>query len=66
MMTIILSACLVSSPGECRDFRLPLDGDMTALSCTMKAPPYFAKWMDEHPSWQVMRWKCQPATISET
>ena len=66
MMTIILSACLVADPGQCKDFRLPLDGDMTATSCAMNAPPYFAQWMEEHPAWRVMRWKCQPAALNDT
>ena len=66
MMTIVLSACLSADPGKCKDFRLPLDGDWTATTCAMSAPPYFAKWADEHPAWRVMRWKCQPASINDT
>jgi hypothetical protein len=66
MMTIILSACLVADPGQCKDFRLPLDGDWDTRSCAMSAPPYFAKWMDEHPAWRVMRWKCQPSSLNDT
>lgn len=66
MMTIVLSACLIANPGECKDFRLPLDGDIDAQSCVMNAPPFFAQWSEEHPAWRVMRWKCLPASMNDT
>ena len=66
MMTIILSACLVADPNQCKDFRLPLDVDMDSTHCAMSAPPYFAKWMDDHPAWQVVRWTCVPASVNDT
>jgi hypothetical protein len=66
MMTIILSACLIADPRQCKDFRLPLDGEMTTTSCAMNAPPFFAQWSEEHPAWRVMRWKCQPAGLNDT
>jgi hypothetical protein len=62
MLTIVLSACLISNPGQCRDFKIPLDVDMDTKECAMAAPPYFAKWVEEHPAWQVRRWKCQPTS----
>ena len=24
----------------------------------MAAPPYIAKWIDEHPKWTAVRWRC--------
>ena len=66
MLSIILSACLVSDPNQCRDFKIPLDVSMDAQSCTMAAPPYFAKWAEEHPLWQIRRWKCQPTGLNDT
>lgn len=66
MMTIILSTCLISDPNVCKDQRLPLDGDMTSFECAMRAPPYFAQWMSEHPAWRVVRWKCQPSSLNDT
>jgi hypothetical protein len=65
MMTIVLSACLIAHPGQCKDFRVPIDVDMDPGRCTMVAPPYFAKWTDEHPAWRVMRWKCLPANQND-
>lgn len=65
MMTIILSACLIADPSQCKNFRLPISGDMDSLRCAMSAPPHFAKWMEEHPAWRVMRWKCVPASEND-
>lgn len=66
MMTIVLSACLLANPATCKDFKLPLDGDMDASQCAMYAPPFFAQWAEEHPDWAIKRWKCQSATQDET
>ncbi|HKZ95649.1 MAG TPA: hypothetical protein VJ045_01565 [Hyphomicrobiaceae bacterium] len=66
MMTIILSACLIADPKVCKDYRLPLDGDMSAMQCAVNAPPFFAQWAEEHPAWRVMRWTCQPASLNDT
>ncbi len=66
MLSIILSACLVSNPGQCKDFKIPLDVNMDALQCAMAAPPYFAQWAEEHPGWQIRRWKCQSSALNDT
>ena len=66
MLSIVLSACLISNPGQCRDFTIPLDVDMDVLRCAMVAPPYFAQWAEEHPLWQIKRWKCQPTGLNDT
>ena len=66
MLTIILSACLVIDPHQCRDFKIPLDVNMDAMQCAMAAPPYFAQWAEEHPKWQIRRWKCQPSGLNDT
>lgn len=68
MMAIVLSACLVADPGQCKDFKIPLDvaEDMDSTQCAMLAPPYFAQWSEEHPAWQVRRWRCQPAGMNDT
>ena len=66
MLSIVLSACLVANPGQCKDFKIPLDVDMDAMQCAMAAPPYFAQWVEEHPQWQIRRWKCQPSSLNDT
>jgi hypothetical protein len=66
MLSIILSACLIADPKQCRDFKIPLDVSMDVVQCSMAAPPYFAQWAEEHPQWQIRRWKCQPDTLNDT
>ncbi len=65
MLSIILSACLVSDPAECRDFKIPVDFRMPAKNCTMAAAPGCARWGNEHPQWQIKRWKCQSSTFKD-
>lgn len=66
MLSIILSACLIAEPAHCRDFKIPLNVNMDLMRCAMAAPPHFAQWAEEHPQWQIKRWKCQPASQEET
>ncbi len=65
MIAIVLSACLARDPGVCRDFQVPIDGGFDTASCAMSAPPYFARWAEEHPGWTINRWKCQPASATD-
>ncbi len=65
MLAIILSACLIADPNQCRDFKLLVDFAMPAQYCTMAAAPVVAQWSAEHPQWQIKRWQCQPATTND-
>lgn len=62
MVTIILSACLISDPAVCKEHRLPLEINADVAQCAMHAPPHFARWEEDHPKWRVVRWRCQPGT----
>ena len=62
MIAIIISACLLSDPGVCRDLTIPLSTDVSSpVSCMMTAPPHLAQWSEEHPEWRVVRWRCGPS-----
>lgn len=61
MLAIILSTCLVNEPAVCRNHRIPIESQISAIQCMMNAPPYVAKWSEEHPGWRVVRWECRPA-----
>jgi hypothetical protein len=61
MIAIILSVCLLSDPGVCRDETIPLDSGISAANCMIKAPPHVARWSEEHPQWGVVRWRCGPS-----
>ena len=40
MLAIVLSACLTSDPNVCRDYKIPIDADIDAMTCMMEAPPH--------------------------
>jgi hypothetical protein len=31
---------------------------MSLNQCVMNAQPYIAQWINEHPKWVAMRWRC--------
>jgi len=37
MMAIVISACLVSDPGVCKDYRIPLASGIDATHCMAEA-----------------------------
>jgi hypothetical protein len=65
MLSVVLSACLIANPKECREFSIETDFQMPAKYCTMRAQPVVAQWAGEHPQWQIERWRCQPSTVND-
>jgi len=65
MITIIVSACLMSDPGSCKNYRIPLDEDVDANSCIMHAPPHLARWAEEHPGLVISKFECRPANQND-
>lgn len=65
MLSIIVSACLIADPKECRDFKIPVDFAMPAKYCTRAAQPICAGWAAQHPQWEIKRWRCQPSTQND-
>ncbi|MEO0820426.1 MAG: hypothetical protein AAF074_08370 [Pseudomonadota bacterium] len=58
-MELILIACLLSDPQQCREHRLRLTiegGD--AGQCMYSSPPRVARWQVMHRDWKVVRWYC--------
>jgi len=31
---------------------------MSLHQCVMNAQPYIAQWINEHPKWVAVRWRC--------
>ncbi len=58
MITIIISACLISDPDVCRDHRMPLTGNFDPNQCAVSALPHFGRWASENPGWEIKRWRC--------
>lgn len=65
MIAIVISACLVANPGVCRDYRIPLAANVDAQHCLVDAPPHFATWADQHPGWQIKRWRCASGDVQD-
>lgn len=62
-MELILSVCLLASPGVCKEEALSLAGEQTRLAsqCLVSAPVVIAEWADGHPKWKVVKWRCGAA-----
>lgn len=58
MITIVISACLITDPNVCRDHRLPLHGNFSDRQCVESALPHFAKWAADNPTWEIKSWRC--------
>lgn len=58
MVSIIISACLLADPKVCRDYKIPLSENYDAARCYLYAQPHFARWAQEHPAWEIKKWKC--------
>lgn len=59
-MELILSICLIASPGTCREEAVSMNIEQTPIStqCVMGAMPVIAEWSETHPKWRVTRWRC--------
>ena len=59
-MELILSICLLASPGICKEEMLPFDNKQALLPsrCIMEAPIAIAEWSETHPKWKVTKWRC--------
>jgi hypothetical protein len=59
VIDLIVLVCLLSHPDRCEEQRLRFVWPLSSRQCDRAAPPYIAQWINEHPQWQVMRWRCE-------
>lgn len=59
LFTIIMSVCLQSDAGQCRNETIEISGP--AMACLVQAQPAVAEWGEDHPAWRVASWKCRPS-----
>jgi hypothetical protein len=59
MIELIVSVCALSHPDQCQEQHLRFASSMSIRQCVMTAPPYVALWVNEHPQWLVLRWRCE-------
>ena len=63
-MDLLLIACLISAPADCREERIALVDDVPPLVCVLRAQVFLAEWRAAHPKYRVERWRCVPAGVS--
>lgn len=57
MIELVIAACLATGP--CQDFRTLYDArEVSLITCITAGQPQVARWQQEHPLWQVRRWRC--------
>jgi hypothetical protein len=57
MIDLIIVACLLASPAECRDHIVTDVGSVP--TCQFSSMLTVAKWAGDHPRWQVKRFQCR-------
>lgn len=64
-MELVLIACLIANPAECREDRIAMLELPGPVACLIVAPQVAADWMAAHPKWAVARWRCAPVGSGE-
>ena len=62
MIELVMTVCLLASPGECRQERLPFEGPL--LACATQGQVAALEWLQTPPKWQLTRWRCGPPVTS--
>ena len=65
MFELIISACMISSPGTCKDVHLTYIGNVpTPFQCMRVGQPEMAKWSMSNPKWSIQKWRCGRVDVS--
>jgi hypothetical protein len=59
LIEIVLTVCALSLSDHCEDQHLQFAPGMSLKQCVINAQPYIAHWINEHPKWLVVRWRCE-------
>ncbi len=61
LIEIVLTVCALSAPNQCEDEHLQFAPgiSMSLKQCVMTAQPYIAQWINKHPKWLAVRWRCE-------
>jgi hypothetical protein len=58
-MEIVLVVCLLADPSKCKEQRL--EGVVETSDpgrCAVASVPYMAEWMNGHPAYKLVSWRC--------
>jgi hypothetical protein len=59
MFELVLIVCLaLGGPESCREERPGYEG--SAMGCMTQGQVVAARWIEEHPSMKLARWRCEP------
>jgi hypothetical protein len=58
LIDLILLACSLSNPTACHEYHVMFQSAGSLRACTMRAEPYLAQWIGEHPNFRIARWHC--------
>jgi hypothetical protein len=62
MLELVIAACLIDAPSQCRDVYLNFEADnATPMQCAFYGQIEMAKWLGEHPRYRITKWRCGPA-----
>lgn len=61
MLSLIVTACLLSDPAVCQDRKVPEFETHEALQCLLQAEKKMQAWREENPTWRIVRWQCKLA-----
>ena len=64
MIELVITVCLLASPGSCREERPDFNGD-SVLACMTQGQIHVARWLTEHPAYGIKNWRCQPASTRQ-
>lgn len=60
-MFVIMTVCLLVNHGDCREARVEQSVDeRPPIACIVEGQSTVAVWQQQHPKWEVARWKCVP------
>jgi hypothetical protein len=60
MFELVLIVCLATTgPNGCREERPGFEG-LSAVSCMTQGQMLAARWLADHPTLTLSRWRCEP------
>jgi len=65
LIELVVTVCALSLPSQCEDQHFPFLADTSLNQCVMNAQPFIAQWINEHPKWVAVRWRCNYAGSKE-
>jgi hypothetical protein len=59
LVNLVMTVCLVASPGKCRQEKLSFESRGSLMTCMFLAQSEIVKWSAEHPALTVKKWLCE-------